>query len=305
MARKTRIEFEGALYHVIVRGNQKRKVFKSDDDFRSYLDILQRYKARYPFSLYAYVLMSNHIHLLMETGKIPLNKILQGINQSYTMYFNRKYKTVGHLFQGRYKSILCEKDAYLLALVKYIHLNPVRAKIAQSPDDYLWSSHKAYVGSASKSELVDTEHVLKMFSEVAGSARRLYRSFMGEAVVISKKDVYCTVDQRMIGGSVFVEETVAKHKLVIEQKRKKHECSLEEIAAAIERQRGITLEDMRSRSRTREIAVCRRLFSIFASEYGYMGKDIGVFLRKDPAMISRHLGAKETLMEDMKKLFRL
>lgn len=304
MARKTRIEFEGALYHVIVRGNQKRKVFKSDEDFRFYLDILGRYKSRYPFALYAYVLMTNHIHLFIETRTIPLNKILQGINQSYTMNFNRKYKTVGHLFQGRYKSILCEKETYLLALVKYIHLNPVRARIAQNPDDYPWSSHKAYVDSAAKGELVDADHVLKMFSEVDGSARRLYRSFMGEDITISKKDVYCTVDQRMLGNDVFVDETVAKHKLVIEQRRRKQAYSLEEIAKAIERHDGITLEDMRSRSRTGDIAKCRRLFSIAASEYGYKGKDIGEFLGKDPAMISLHIGSKETLKEDVSSFLK-
>jgi REP element-mobilizing transposase RayT len=298
MARKTSIEFEGALYHVIVRGNQKRKVFRSGDDYRIYLEILQRYKSRYQFALYAYVLMTNHIHLLIETGKIPLNKILQGINQSYTMYFNRKYKTVGHLFQGRYKSILCEKDAYLLALVKYIHLNPVRARIAQSPDGYPWSSHGAYVSNTAKGELVDNGLVLKMFSQTEGSARKMYRSFMGEDIVISKKDVYCTVDQRMLGGSGFVEETITKHKLGVEQRRKKQEYSLEEMAVAIEREYGITLENMRSRSRSKAIAVCRRLFSIAASEYGYKGKDIGAFLHKDPAMISRHMGSKEALTEN-------
>jgi hypothetical protein len=149
---------------------------------------------------------------------------------------------------------------------------------------------------------VDTGLVLKMFSEAEGSARKMYRSFMGEDVAISKKDVYCTVDQRMLGGSNFVEETVAKHKLVVGQRRKKQECSLEEIAVAIEREHGITLENMRSRSRSREIAVYRRLFSIAASEYGYKGKDIGVFLCKDPAMISRHMGSKETLKEDTARL---
>lgn len=128
MARKPRIEYEGAFYHVITRGNQRQRVFKGDDDFQKYISLLAFYKERYKYSLYAYALMSNHVHLLIETRQIPLSKILQGINQSYTMYFNRRYKTVGHLFQGRYKAILCDKDAYLLSLIKYIHLNPVKAK---------------------------------------------------------------------------------------------------------------------------------------------------------------------------------
>lgn len=118
MARKPRIEYEGALYHVITRGNQKQKIFKEPHDYRKFLDIISAYKQRYHFRIHAYVLMINHVHLLIETQEVPLSKILQGINQSYTMYYNHKYKTVGHLFQGRYKAILCDRDRYLLTLLK-------------------------------------------------------------------------------------------------------------------------------------------------------------------------------------------
>ncbi len=111
MERKPRIEFEGAFYHVIARGNQRQQIFKDKEDYGRYLRILADYKVKYDYSLYAYVLMNNH--LLIETKQIPLSRILQGVNQSYTMYFNRKYETIGHLFQGRYKAILCEKDAYI------------------------------------------------------------------------------------------------------------------------------------------------------------------------------------------------
>ncbi len=120
------------------------------------MEVLSSYKERYDFFLYAYVLMSNHVHLLMETQKTPLSKILQGINQSYTMYFNRKYETVGHLFQGRYKAILCDRDEYLLALVKYIHNNPVRVKITRTFYEYQWSSHQSYVQKTKGQDIVDT-----------------------------------------------------------------------------------------------------------------------------------------------------
>jgi REP element-mobilizing transposase RayT len=130
MARKPRIEFEGALYHVITRGNQKQRIFRGTEDYERYLKILGDYKTRYDFALYAYVLMGSHVHLLMETKAVPLSRILQGINQSYTMYFNRRHTTVGHLFQGRYKAILCDQDSYLISLVKYIHMNPIRARVA-------------------------------------------------------------------------------------------------------------------------------------------------------------------------------
>ncbi|MDH4163923.1 MAG: transposase [Nitrospirota bacterium] len=128
MPRKPRIEFAGAFYHVIVRGNQKQRVFKDAADFQKYLLTLTVYKNRAGCRIYAYVLMNNHVHLLVETQDVPLSKVMQGVNQTYTMYFNRKYRTVGHLFQGRYKAILCDRDAYLLGLVKYIHENPLRAR---------------------------------------------------------------------------------------------------------------------------------------------------------------------------------
>src|SRR4030043_662289 len=192
MARKPRIEFEGAFYHVITRGNQRQKVFKDRDDFLKYLEILSNYKIRYKYFLYAFVLMYNHVHLLIETQEIPLSKILQGINQSYTTYFNRKYKTVGHLFQGRYKAILCDRDAYLLSLIKYIHLNPMRAKIAKAAEDYRWSSHLIYCGKE-KSEIVDTDRVLRMFSEDKSRARKLYRAYIGDGVEGKKKDLNRTV----------------------------------------------------------------------------------------------------------------
>jgi putative transposase len=110
MARKPRIEYEGAFYHVIMRGNQRQRVFKGDDDFQKYISLLAFYKERYKYSLYAYALMINHVHLLIETRQIPLSKILQGINQSYTMYFNRKYKTIGSGAKGSDMFIAICKD---------------------------------------------------------------------------------------------------------------------------------------------------------------------------------------------------
>lgn len=292
MARKTRIEFEGAFYHVITRGNHKRKVFKSEEDFRTYLDILCRYKDRYQFFLYAYVLMNNHVHLLIEAGATPLSKVLQGINQSYTMYFNRKYHLAGHLFQGRYKAILCEKNTYLLALVKYIHLNPVRALLTQTPDDYLWSSHGAYVSKKSGSELIDTGKVLPLFSEAEESARKLYRSFIGEAVSITRDDVYRTVDQRLLGSRSFIEDVAENRKVSLINKRKKHELSLSDLASGIEKEFSVSISSLCSKSRAKDIALCRKLLSGAANAYGYTGSEIAKFMRKDPAMISRHLSEK-------------
>ena len=124
MARKPRVEYDGAFYHVIVRGNQQQRTFDDDQDRIVYLERLEHYRQRYGFRLFAYILMSNHVHLLLETKSVPLSKIMQGVQFSYTQRYNRRHRKVGHLFQGRYKAILFDRDAYLLELVRYIHLNP-------------------------------------------------------------------------------------------------------------------------------------------------------------------------------------
>jgi putative transposase len=141
MARRPRLFAPGILYHVIVRGNYRQKTFLNGRDYEPYLERLVRYRKRFGVTVYAYCLMSNHVHLLLETGSEPLSKFMQGLQQSYTQYFDRKHHKVGHLFQCRYKAIVCEKDEYLLTLVRYIHLNPIRAKLVQRLADYPYSGH--------------------------------------------------------------------------------------------------------------------------------------------------------------------
>ncbi len=303
MARKTRIEFEGAFYHVIARGNQRQKIFKGEDDFLKYIELLSTYKGRYGFSLYSYVLMSNHVHILIETQKTPLSKILQGINQSYTMHFNRKYKTVGHLFQGRYKAILCDRDEYLLALVKYIHDNPVRAKIAEIHDEYRWSSHLSYTQKAAGVQsVVDIEPVLRMFSEDKAAARKLYRAYMGDSVKIEKTDVYCAVEHRILGNEEFVESIKEKGRAFVGKQRKIREHTLSEIAGAVAELNGISLKEMRTMGKAREISTGKKLMSLVANEYGYKNKEIAEFIRKDPVVVTRHLKERVYLENEVEKV---
>jgi REP element-mobilizing transposase RayT len=288
MARKPRIEFEGALYHVITRGNQRQRVFKDRDDYERYLKVLETYKNQYDYLLYAYVLMGNHVHLLIETKERPLSKILQGINQSYTIYFNKRYRTVGHLFQGRYKAILCEKDAYLLSLVKYIHLNPIRAGVVKSLEEYPWSSHRCYVRNVKSQGIVDTEQVLRFFSENKGRARRLYQDYMGEGERIKREDVYSTVSQRILGDEEFVKEVLMRTGRSEDLGKRKHEYTLMEIGRAVEGVCGITLRHLREKSKDEGIVFGRRLVCLVAREYGYRGREIAEYLRRDPAVITRY-----------------
>lgn len=133
MARKPRVEFAAAVYHVIVRGNRREVIFHDDADYKAYLERLERYRARDRGTVYAYVLMANHVHLLLETGAIPLSRTMQSLQFTYSQYYNRRYGKTGHVFQGRYKAILCDREVYLLELVRYLHLNPARLRHPVNP----------------------------------------------------------------------------------------------------------------------------------------------------------------------------
>ena len=175
MARKPRIEYTGAFYHVMCRGNNGEYVMKEEEK-PEYLRLVAKYKERYRFKLYAYCIMDNHVHLLIETGETPLSKIMQGIQQSFTQYYNKKYGRTGHVFQQRYKAKLCDKERYLWQLIRYIHYNPVEAGLQQGLD-YKWSSHKSYVGGKSDC-LVEVHFILDMLSENPVTAQKQYREFM-------------------------------------------------------------------------------------------------------------------------------
>lgn len=291
MARKPRIEFEGAFYHVIIRGNQRQTIFRDEADCWKLLNILSHYKNECGFLIYAYVFMDNHVHLLVETKDIPLSKIFQGINQRYTMYFNKRYALVGHLFQGRYKAILCDKDEYLLALIKYLHSNPVRAGIVKEPGDYKWSSHRDYA-RGNPTSMVAADQVLQMFADDKLRARKFYREYVNDGILLGKEDIYNTVDQRILGNEQFVEKVVEKSRGKIVQRHKKHEYSLAEMAGVIGRSSGITLNQLREQNKNRQIASARKLLCLAAKEYGYKGREISEYLGKDPAVITRYQKSK-------------
>lgn len=304
MARKPRIEYEGALYHVLTRGNQKQKIFKDQKDFIKYLKILSDYKNQYDFYLYAFILMNNHTHLLIETKKTPLSKIMQGINQRYTVFFNKKYSTVGHLFQGRYKTILCERDSYLLSLIKYIHLNPVRAKILQGPKSYKWSSHHSYIGKDSNKDIVDTDLVLRMFSNDKTKARKLYRSFINESLSIKKDDIYNTIDQRILGSEQFAAMVMETQDIKIERIKKKKEFSFTEIAKRIEQAYGITKKQLCEKSKYKQFTKGKKMFCIVAHEYGYSGREIALFINKDPGLVSRYIKERNKMKKELLKILK-
>lgn len=177
MARKPRVDFEGYIYHVMCRGNNGEYIFKDDKDKKLYLDILKRFKKKYDFLLYGYCIMDNHIDLLIYRRTVSLSKFMGVIQQTFTQHYNKKYGRKGHVFQQRFKSIPCREDEYLMRLVYYIHMNPVRAQIEEGID-YKWSSHRIY-SKGLKGSIVDTDFVYSMLGDDFKEALKGYNSYMG------------------------------------------------------------------------------------------------------------------------------
>lgn len=181
MARPLRIEYPGAFYHVTSRGNEKKDIFKTVADREKFLFYLASACARYGAEIHAYCLMTNHYHLMLETPFGNLSLVMKYINSSYTTYFNIKSKRVGHLLQGRYKAILVEADAYAAELSRYIHLNPVRAGMVKSPEEYRWSSCRFYTEGGEPLWLT-TRFILGYFGTEVPESRRKYRNYINEKI---------------------------------------------------------------------------------------------------------------------------
>jgi putative transposase len=288
MARKPRIQFEGAFYHVIVRGNQRQDIFLDDDDRSRYLEGLVRYKSRCKFVLYAYALMDNHVHLLIETPADPISRIMQLINFTYTQYFNKKHGKVGHLFQGRYKAIICDRDNYLVGLVRYIHRNPVKAGMVKRVADYEWSGNNEYNGDGFG--LVNTERVLKMFSGKQAIAVRKFKEFMDEEDTFEGLP-YTIIDQQVAGDERFIEK-IAKETDRYEMPAKKPGLSV--LTEIVERATGVSLAEMISKSRSDKVRDGRRILVTLARGTGYRLKELQGLLNRDDTVISRIYGEERT-----------
>ena len=178
MGRALRIEFAGAFYHVTSRGNERKAVFKSLRDREKFLSYLESATDRYGAVVHVYCLMCNHYHLLLETPFGNVSRIMQHINGAYTNYFNTKRERCGHLFQGRYKAILVEADEYAKQLSRYIHLNPVRAAMVKTPEEYEWSSCRYYTVARKAPDWLQRDFILSYFHTKPTAAMKIYRSFV-------------------------------------------------------------------------------------------------------------------------------
>jgi putative transposase len=182
MSRPLRIEFPGAVYHVTSRGNARQRIYRDDADRKQFLSILAHVIGRYGWLCHAYCLMDNHYHLLIETPKPNLSLGMRQLNGLYTQAHNRRHRRVGHLFQGRFKAILVEKDAHLLELCRYVVLNPVRAKMVKQPGKWKWSSYRATAGEVTVPDHLTVEWLLGQFGSRWHEAQEKYRAYVAEGI---------------------------------------------------------------------------------------------------------------------------
>ncbi len=188
MARPLRIEYKGAFYHVMNRGNARQNIFKHPRDYEAFIKVLIESIKLWDIKIHAFALLPNHYHMLIETPLGNLSRAMRHINGVYTQRFNRQYNRDGHVFRGRYKSILVEEEAYLLELLRYIHRNPIKAGLSRYPEKYKWSSHKDYLGSEER-QWLSTHYILSYFGKRRNRSRlRLHEFVMNEVPeVIEKK----------------------------------------------------------------------------------------------------------------------
>lgn len=178
MARPLRIEFAEALYHVTSRGNERRPIFRSDRDRRTFLTLLEQAAKRFRWSITAYVLMTNHFHLVIQTPDPNLSRGMQWLNGTYAAWFNHRHQRAGHLLQGRFHAFLVEKESYFAELLRYVVLNPVRAKMVERPEDYRWSSYRATAGLEAAPVWLDLASALGWLSVDPAASKMAYREFI-------------------------------------------------------------------------------------------------------------------------------
>lgn len=195
MPRSPRLHAPNLLYHVFARGNNRESIFFEDSDYQRFLSNLEKFRITLEYTIYAYCLLPNHFHILIQVNKINLSKIMQILMTAYTMFINRKYGRVGHVFQGRFQSIIVEKETYLLQVQRYIHLNPVKARLVNRPETYPWSSYKLYFTKGNGFSDINTSVILDMFSDNTVKQKYLFREF----TLVGLKEEFDPVKEQVRG----------------------------------------------------------------------------------------------------------
>lgn len=294
MPRQPRLDIPNALHHVIVRGIDRCDIFTDDADRERFLARLSELLRKSSTKCFAWALLTNHLHLLLMPTSVPLADTMRRLLTGYAVYFNRRQHRHGHLFQNRYKSILCEEEPYLLELVRYIHLNPLRAGMVADLDElerYPWSGHAVLLGQRSL-EGQETDDVLSRFGNNRGQALSGYRYFVADGVIAGHRDdltggglkrsllkqgdrtEVSAFDERILGSGEFVEMLTGGNC----RSAMSHPPSLalEELLRRVVEASGVDAEKLRLSGKERDVARARAFFCCLAvDEYGYTAKEAG------------------------------
>jgi REP element-mobilizing transposase RayT len=327
MPRQSRLDTPGALHHIIARGNERRKIFEDKRDCKEFLIRLGDILSGTETICYAWAIIPNHFHLFLRTGSFPVSTIMRRLLTGYAIYFNRRHRRYGHLFQNRYKSILCQEDPYFQELVRYIHLNPLRAKLVNgigALDKYPYSGHRALMGMV-KNEWQDTEYVLGWFGKGIKQGRSRYHDFMKEGVSMGKRPeltggglvrsvggwlnlmemrrakVFVKGDERILGEGDFVEQMLQKSGEAFERKSflKSQGWDLDKLAAYVANLLGIDVSVVWSAGKYRHTVEARSLLCYWAvRELGVSMTSLAKRLKLSVAAITQSVERGDRLKEE-------
>jgi REP element-mobilizing transposase RayT len=327
MPRKARIDAPGALHHVIIRGIERRKIFRSEYDRENFLKRLSELIPETKTDCFAWALMSNHVHLLLRTGNVPIAVLMNRLLTGYAGWFNKKYKRHGQLFQNRYKSILCQEDIYLKELVRYIHLNPLRAGVVKSLnelDKYTWCGHGTLMRPP-KTTWQNIDYVYGLFSEKKRQARNRYHDFVEKGISIGKRPdltgggllrssggwtvlkecrkagIRLKGDERILGDSDFVKNVLKSAKESFEQKYelKIKGYDIHRVKERVAEVMGIETEDVTASDKSPKTVKARSLLCYWAHrKLGMTTIEIAKLLDMTQSAISRSSRRGEKIASD-------
>jgi putative transposase len=316
MPRKARIDAPGAVQHIIIRGIERKKIFRNDADRKNFTARLSTIVSQTQTTCYAWALIPNHVHLLLRTGDTPIATVMRRLLTGYAVSFNLKYKRHGQLFQNRYKSILCQEDRYLRELVRYIHLNPLRANLIsdlRALDRYRWCGHSAIMGKTLH-DWQNTDYVLNLFGNKISSARRNYRSFVFKGIsegrrldltggglirslggwhqvkALRRIGIRFKCDERILGDNEFVEQVLREaedrleRRYALEAKGYDFEQVVERVAQVM----NMNASDVLKRSKDAQTVKARSLLCFWANrELGMTTVEISHRLKLSQSAVSR------------------
>ena len=326
MPRQACLDVPGALHHIMVRGINKSSIFEDDQDKSRFLERLGQNVIEGKCAVYAWVLMNNHVHILFKSGKDGISAVMRKLLTWYAVYFNRRHRRSGHLFENRYKSILCDEESYVLALVRYIHLNPIRAGIVttlEELDRYAWSGHRVLIGR-SKQPWMDTDAVLSRFGSTAKKARAEYRLFVREGMtqgripaltgggLIRSQGGWSQVlsmrskghreesDERILGSGDFVHSILreAEEKQLRQLKLRRSGRTIADIIREECKRLNVSAEELKRGNRRRRVSEARLTIARRSrDELGLSGAEIARHLGVNTSSINRALASREASAE--------